>query len=227
MMTTLNLKELEKKAWRSMFQDGIWDLYLGMLLLAFAVSALLSDTGVAETPAMIVFVGVEVLAVAVLFAGKKWITIPRMGRATFHKVRSNRILTVRVMLMLSTLLGLIVFFLTIGYRNRLDVLGDPRVVFPAIWMINCLVLFGVGAYFLDFPRLLGIGVLYAITVPLDHLLTDLLRIDASALGFGIPALIILAMGAVLLNRFLREYPLPDTTADAEGAANHGSYHSAE
>ena len=64
------------------------------------------------------------LAIAVLIAGKKWITIPRMGRATFRKVRSNRVLTVRVMLALSALLGLIVFVLTIGYSNRLDVLGD-------------------------------------------------------------------------------------------------------
>jgi len=207
MMTTLNLKDLEKKAWRSMFQDGIWDLFLGILLLAFAVSALLSDTGMAETPSMIVYIGIEVLAVLVLFAGKKWITIPRMGRATFSKVRSNRVLTVRVMLALSVVLGLIVFLLTIGYSNRLDALGDPRVVFPAIWVINCLVLSGVGAYFLDFPRLLGIGVLYAITIPLDHALSALLKFDASALGFGIPALIILGMGAVLLNRFLREYPI--------------------
>jgi len=48
MSQTINLKELERKAWRSVFQDGLWDIFLGLLLLAMAIGALLSDIGVPE-----------------------------------------------------------------------------------------------------------------------------------------------------------------------------------
>jgi len=32
-MTVFNLTEIEKKAYRSTFQDGLWDIFLGLLLL--------------------------------------------------------------------------------------------------------------------------------------------------------------------------------------------------
>ena len=37
MTQNINLKALEKKAWRSVFQDGLWDIFLGLLLMAFGL----------------------------------------------------------------------------------------------------------------------------------------------------------------------------------------------
>ena len=34
MNTPLNLKELERKAFRSFYQDGIWDIFFGLMMLA-------------------------------------------------------------------------------------------------------------------------------------------------------------------------------------------------
>ena len=34
MNTPLNLKELERKAYRSFYQDGIWDIFFGLMMLA-------------------------------------------------------------------------------------------------------------------------------------------------------------------------------------------------
>jgi len=47
-MTMFNLNEIEKKAYRSTFQDGIWDIFLGLVLLILALGALLSNIGVPE-----------------------------------------------------------------------------------------------------------------------------------------------------------------------------------
>ena len=41
MTEPLNLKEIEKKAWRSTFEDGLWDIYLGSLFFIMGVSPLL------------------------------------------------------------------------------------------------------------------------------------------------------------------------------------------
>ena len=41
MQPEINLKELERRAWRSVFQDGLWDIYLGLLLMAMAILTLL------------------------------------------------------------------------------------------------------------------------------------------------------------------------------------------
>jgi len=37
MTDNLDLKELEKKAWRSTFQDGLWDIYFGLLIFGMGI----------------------------------------------------------------------------------------------------------------------------------------------------------------------------------------------
>ena len=39
MSQTLDLKELERKAWAPYVQDGLWDLFFGLLLVSTQVSA--------------------------------------------------------------------------------------------------------------------------------------------------------------------------------------------
>ena len=35
MSTQLNLKEIERKAFRSTYQDGLWDIHLGLIFVRF------------------------------------------------------------------------------------------------------------------------------------------------------------------------------------------------
>jgi hypothetical protein len=41
MSQSISLKELERKAFRSTFQDGLWDMYLGFLLLMMGMGLVL------------------------------------------------------------------------------------------------------------------------------------------------------------------------------------------
>jgi hypothetical protein len=204
---TINLKELERRAWRSVFQDGLWDIYLGLLLLAMAVWALLSDVGFSESWGMAIFIGLEVLAVLVLWAGKKFITVPRMGRVKFGPKRKAKLSWVRVILFISVLVGAGVFVAALAMRTSRPGWLNGTFVFPAAWMVNAMVVFSLGAYFLDFSRLYLIGVMYALAVPLDIVFRQLTDIDLSFLAFGAPAMVILIIGLVMFTRFLREYPL--------------------
>ncbi|UCC86536.1 MAG: hypothetical protein JSV81_17045 [Anaerolineales bacterium] len=207
----INLKELERRAWRSVFQDGLWDIYLGLLLLAMAIGALLSDAGIAsETGSLLAHVGLVVLATLGLWAGKRFITLPRLGRVKFGSKGKARKMKAMLLLVFSALLGaaLFVFIWLILRQGRTE--GLPlQLIVPAIWSVNALVVFSLGAYFLDYERLYLIGVMYAVAVPADRLLRELVGLDLTFLAFGVPAAVILITGALILVRFLRDYPVPE------------------
>ncbi len=204
----INLKELQRKAWRSMFQDGLWDIFLGLLLFNMASGTLLDEMRISDGLRIGIYIGVEVLAMLLMFLGKRYITMPRMGTASFGqygKVKRNR---VQLLLFGSFLLGLIAWLAFSG-GGELGVLGISRAYVGAIfWVVNMLVVFGLAGYFLDFPRLYLIGILYAIPIPLDIFIRQYWHTDAWAFPiFAVPSLIILGVGVVLFIRFLRNYPV--------------------
>jgi hypothetical protein len=207
MSQTINLKELERKAWRSVFQDGLWDIFLGLLLLAMAIWALLSDVGFSESLGMAILIGLEVLAMLVLWVGKKIITVPRMGQVKFGPKRKARLNWVRVVLFISVLVGAGVFVAGLAMRMNRPEWLNAAFFAPAAWVVNAMVVFSLGAYFLEFNRLYLIGVLYALPVPLDIMFRKFADIDLTFIAFGVPAAVILIIGLVVFARFLRDYPL--------------------
>jgi len=70
-----------------------------------------------------------------------------------------------------------------------------------------MVVFSLGAYILEFNHLYLIGVLYALPVPLDIMFHKFASMDLTFFAIGVPAMVILLMGTVVLVRFLRDYPL--------------------
>ena len=131
-----------------------------------------------------------------------------MGRVKFGPKRKAKLNWVRVVLLLSVLVGAGVFVagLAMG-SNRLEWL-NAAFFFPAAWVVNAMVVFSLGAYFLDFNRLYLIGVLYALPVPLDIMFHKFASMDLAFFAIGVPAMVILIVGLVMFVRFLREYPLP-------------------
>ena len=79
--------------------------------------------------------------------------------------------------------------------------------FPAAWVVNAMVVFSLGAYFLEFNRLYLIGVMYALPVPLDIVFHEFAGIDLTFFAFAVPAAVILLMGTVVFIRFPRDYPV--------------------
>lgn len=216
MAQEINLKQLELKAWRSTFQDGLWDIYLGLLLLAMAVGALLSDLGMAHLSTMIILSGIAVLALAVIWAGKRFITAPRMGLVKFGPEGKFRQKKTKWLFSLSVLFGAAIFVLTLVARNTQPEWLNPGLFLGGIYTANMLIVFSLGAYFLNFTRLYLIGVMYAIPVPLDIMFNELSDIDITVIAIGAPAAVVLVIGTVLFVRFLRAYPLPATEVSNAG-----------
>jgi hypothetical protein len=207
MSQNINLKELERKAWASYFQDGLWDIFLGLLLLAMAIGALLSDIGVPEAWSTTIYVTLMVLSMLILWAGKRFITLPRMGRVTFGPKRKAKLNWVRVVLFISVLVGAGVFVAGLAMRSNRPEWLNAAFFLGAAWVVNAMVVFSLGAYFLDFNRLYLIGVMYALPVPLDIMFHKFASMDLTFFAIGVPAMVILLMGTVVLVRFLLDYPL--------------------
>lgn len=208
-MTMFNLNEIERKAYRSTFQDGIWDIFLGLILLILALSALLSNIGAKKGLHMTILIALQALVLLAFIAGKKCITVPRMGFVKFGPKRKGKIKKSRIVLFGSVLTGAVVFIVaTLVIRSYPT--GQPKLLLllPAAWIANAVIVFSFLAYYLDCTRLYAYGVLFALPVPVDMVVKEFVGVNLSPIAFAIPATVMLAVGTVLLVRFLRDYPLP-------------------
>lgn len=206
MSEAISLKELERKAYRSFFKDGIWDIYLGLLLLTMGGGPALLTMGATLAWAAILPLALCALAMAFFLAGKKFITIPRLGTAHFGPARTRSKKRTAVVLAASVLVGVLLLLARLTGLAHIPVFGAiplPIAVFAA----NCIIVFSLAAYYLDFSRLYLYGLLYAAAFPLAVVLHEHGRVAASfLLAYALSAGPMLLIGSALLIRFLRTYP---------------------
>ncbi len=217
MSTQLDLKEIERKAFRSTYQDGLWDIYLGLVIAAMGIFIYRPEGG--YSPANIVLMlALFSLAYALFWAGKRFITLPRMGQVHFGEMRKRRKTRLALALGVVVLIQVVILSLTVmGWLNpqvatKLNTFLQTRDLMDlAVASIGSLIV-GVGmilmAFFNDFPR----GYYIAIMMSLAVFLMIWLNQPVYALVIG--GLTMLP-GLVLLVRFLRKYPLPRNEASYE------------
>ena len=204
----IDLKKIERKVWTSFYEDGIWDIYLGLLLSGLAVGAFFSDVGLTEQYSIFGHIGVVILAIFFLWLGKRLITLPRMGTVHFGPKGKARLTKAQIILAVSCFMGLAAFVLVSSAISNTTLRQQTMdFIFPSFWVTTMLVVFSFAAYFLNYRRLYVIGIMYAIAIPADKILRQFLDIDLTVLAFGIPALVIIIMGFIVLSRFLKKYPL--------------------
>ena len=91
MSKQLDIKEMEKKAWLSNFQDGLWDIYLGLIITGMGFPWLGEYFGLPETVNVLVtLLSWNFGAMLIFFLGKNFITRPRIGYVKFGKIRKKR-----------------------------------------------------------------------------------------------------------------------------------------
>jgi hypothetical protein len=197
------LKEIERKAWKSCYQDGMWDIFLGLVLLSFGIIPLLEEFGVPDILGyIIVFAPTYIL----FYAGKKYITVPRGGIVKFGPTRKMKNFKLVLILLISVIFGLVVMLLTttdlFPYKTEIS-------IWPIIFAINALIVLSLMAYFLDFPRLYIYSIFFATSI----FLVEISRSHVGSmyntiLGFGLPGVVMVLVGLLHLIRFIRRYPLP-------------------
>jgi len=205
MSAIISTKELERKAFRSTFQDGLWDIYLGMLLFLIGAGiAIAKITSLPPTTINFLLVAVAIIVISGFFLGKKYITVPRLGRVKFGPARRTRVTKVTLLLSLSALVGLAIF---VSYQFIHRIEGVASWVIPfGMFGLTSVVVFSLGAYYLDYTRAYLYGWCYALAFPAGIFL-DNYTIFGFLLSYLFFSAIMLVPGMVLLIRFLRDYPV--------------------
>ena len=79
----------------------------------------------------------------------------------------------------------------------------------AIVTLNILVAFCLIAFLLRNRRMYVVGVLFAISEPVAFYLSNYWgTVYNGLIAYGIPAIMVIAMGSITLRRFIRKYELP-------------------
>lgn len=212
MNETISLKELERKAFRSTHQDGLWDLFLAGLLLLLGFGQFLErGPGLSEGTVMAIYAALVLLITAGFTLLKRRVTLPRIGQVRFGPGRRVRVLKVTVVLAASVGLGFVVFVLTAGGI----IPGASGLAVPALFLVNCIVVFGAMGYYLDLPRLYLYGWFYGLSFFLNELIRPLTPYPLLLAVLPFVA-VMSGNGIVLFVRFLRDYPL--TTPETGGTA---------
>jgi len=207
MFASISAKELEKRAFRSTFQDGIWDIYLGMLLLLMGMSVALSRiTSLPERTLGALMLVITIFVMIGFFAGKKYITTPRMGVVKFSAERKKKVMKVRVVLSLSALMGLAIF-LGIGRLTSLTGTLPDWIAPLGLFGITSIVVFSLGAWYLDYTRAYLYGWCYALAFPVGIFLQNS-TIFGFLISYAVFSLVMIVPGIILLVRFVREHPVP-------------------
>ena len=204
MTDKINLKKIEKKAWTSYFQDGLWDIFLGILLINFGLAPFIED--ITGTTYLLSYCIIIFIAYLTFYSGKKYITIPRLGKTEFSKKRKTRQIKTTIILAISVIFGLIMFI--VAATNLLS-FDNNAYTAAIIFGINAIIVFSLMAYYLDFPRLYLYGFFFAAPIVISELSYTYIGSQYdNVIGFGFFGFLIILIGLVYLVRFLKNYSLP-------------------
>ncbi|NMB90284.1 MAG: hypothetical protein GYA17_18135 [Chloroflexi bacterium] len=215
MTTPLDLKQIERRAYRSVYQDGLSDVFYGLVTVSMAVF-LYRPPGGYRLSNLLLALGGYGLAYLLFWLGKKYITLPRMGQVKFGAARQKRRRT------MTAVLGLVVFIqaIVVLFTALVWLLPDlgaavgrllgPREIMDLVVASVGALFVGVGmtltAYFQDFPRGYYIGFLMMLAV----FLMIFLNRPVYPLALGVLTLL---PGLVLFVRFVQKYPPPGREHD--------------
>ena len=206
MTSDIDLKQLEKKTWRSFHQDGLVDIAIGMILVISMICQLF------DTARFYLYALFIVPAVFHIIA-QRIITRPRLGMVKFSRQRNRKRHWLFIIITTST-----VFLLILTMKGILQKLPMTPVFIGAFILILCSIL----AFFLNLYRLYFYGVLITLSFAASEMIIIRTGIIArGAFAWLVSGIIIMASGIWLLVKFLRKYPIPAIESSLVGGKDEG------
>jgi len=200
MLSNLSVKEAGRRVLHLTFQDGLWDIFIGWLMLFGGIRSLTDNA----------WFSLAALGSALLYmGGKLLITAPRLGRVKFGPALRARVGIARLVIVIAVL-GTF-FLLALGLSGRHP---SAKVVGP-LMAVGVTAVFLLIAYVWDFRRLYAYSVLIGISIALEETVGRPIGPIAGCVVGGIALLV----GLVVLIRFLHDYPIPVEGSPAEEAGD--------
>jgi hypothetical protein len=204
MAQRIELKEIERKVYTSYHQDGLMDISIAFIVLAFGIMMVLD---MAWMGAIFAAVGIPLYA-----AAKKVLTVPRIGFVKFAPYRAKAMQTIAlVVFSLLMLLGVVAFMQVEGGSTPTWLLF--AIEYPMLVIGSSLaILFCLVGYTFRTKRMYAYALLSLTTFFAGSLMYFPLYYYMILLGT-----LLLLFGSAMLIRFVRKYPLraTGTTGDSD------------
>jgi hypothetical protein len=206
-----DLQQMERAAFKRFYDDGLLDIFMGVMIGTLPLVALLTDMADGSAGRLAVYLGVYGVMVGVFVLARRKITTPRLGTFRPGPERRRKVRSARIVLGLSVVLGLALMLLF-----ATGAAGSSLATWvPLMFLLNATVVFGVAAHFLDVPRFWAYGPAFGLPIVIDAALDGAWDVSLPAwVVFGVPGLAVTLVGVIILVRFVRRYPIP-----AHGRAN--------
>jgi hypothetical protein len=203
----IDLKTLEKRIWRFTYQDGLWDIFFGLLILGYAFLFLIDESGLGDSFSLMIFlICWNSVPIVILSLGKKYLIPKRVGLVRFGLKRQKNKKRLVYFLVANAVIGLILMILTPLALSHIIVLEGLLVpLFIGLVFISlplCIL-----AFFLDYRRLY----IYALAFGLGFTFTEVLfplvgTLMDFIISLGLPGAIVTFLGFYFLISFLKKYP---------------------
>ena len=189
MQTDADLKKLERRAFLTFFQDGLWDIFIGLFVFGWGLG-MLTDTDY--------FIGLWFIGFWFIALGlKRWLTYPRIGYARLGQQKTRIISRFVIILAVVALAGaLMAVVVSSGSRPQWLMDYFPMLFSSMLALIIAGIAVWLGAYRF---------ILHAVLILIAGAVHQWLGIEWPHTFIAAGAVIIL-IGLFVLFRFLRRYP---------------------
>lgn len=196
MSQNIDLKKIERKAYLTYHQDGLWDIFLGIAFFGFA-TAIINDQAA-------IMAVLPVLLISCAAGIRKKFTLPRVGYAKFSAQREARkkrgLSRLIATLTITFFMGLVAFW---AFSGESDIQNFIRSLGLIPFGIALMLVIGAVGILYDIKRF----IVYAVLIIIFFISGHVLRSDPQAY-FLLLGIIFLTVGLIMLIRFMRKYPRP-------------------
>ncbi len=201
----ISLKAAEQRVFRTAYNDGLWDIFLGCFFLMFAFAPLLSPT-LGDFWSSAVFLPFLGLVFLVIWLMRKYVVTPRVGIVKFGQARKTKLMKFTALMLVVNVVAFI-----LGTAAALNFGRVSGQIYSIMFGLIFLICFSIAGYFLDLSRLY----IYGLVVGLSPLIGEWLYIHVNAahhgfpITFGITAGIMILVGSIMFVRLLLNNPVSE------------------
>jgi len=202
-----SMKGLEKRLWISTLQDGLWDIYFGLIIMGIGLAPLGRFLGLPETIGVLFLVLSWDLGAGLIFIlGKQYISRPRIGFVKFGGKRKKRNKILGVLLTINVGLTVIIFIFTLVGFFQVHLPGFTVMLIIGLLFITTP--FSLIAYFIQLKRVYLYALLGGFSLFFSDLLSPYLMTPLNDIIVFIPlGGIILFFGVNILIHFIGKYQI--------------------
>jgi len=200
----ISLKSAERKAFSLTFEDGLWDIMLGLVVMIFAVAPLLAEP-LGDFWSSMIFLPIWAAAAWIVKLLKKKAVEPRVGRVNLGLPRKKRLFRLNIVFLVTLTLTFVSGFLAL-----LEI-GAAVQWWVVLNAAAALILFSVAAYVLQQNRFYIYGGLVSLAPIVGEWLWSQYQVSHHGypVTFGLASAVIILTGIARFILFLRAYQIPE------------------